>query len=404
MKMTRREFVTRSVGGATLIASGATLPGFLTRTALAASPDRDGRILVVIQLTGGNDGLNTVVPYRDDLYHRARPTLRVTDQLALPLEMDMGLHPDMSGFKRLFDDGLLSVINNVGYPNPNRSHFQSMDIWHTASMSPETADDGWLGRVVDAKTTPGAPPYALHIDDAALPLALRTRETPTPSIRSVEAFQLADENSAVESAIAAIRQSASDDLLFVQRLAVESCRNARRIEQVANDVGASTATYPDYRLAARLRQVAQLIGAGFGPRVYYTSIDGFDTHAQQALSHGTLLRELADSVAAFVDDLRARGLLDRVAIMTFSEFGRRLNENAGQGTDHGAAAPMFLISSDARPGVHGGAPDLTNLLDDDLRHRVDFRSVYAGVLKNWLQVDHRAVLGDFAPMRGVWSA
>ncbi len=402
MRITRREFMSRSVGGATLLASGATLPGFLSRTALAATPDRDGRILVVIQLTGGNDGLNTVVPYADDLYHRARPTLRVRQELALPLEADMGLHPEMRGFKRLFDDGLLSVINNVGYPNPNRSHFQSMDIWHTASMRPETARDGWLGRVVDAKTTAGAPPYALHIDDAALPLALRTQESPTPSIRGIEAFHLADESAAVERAIAAERQGASDDLLFVQRLAIESCQTARRIEQVATGADVSAVNYPDYRLAARLRQVAQLIGAGFGPRVYYTSLDGFDTHAQQGLSHGALLRQLSESVAAFVEDLRARGQMDRVAIMTFSEFGRRLNENAGQGTDHGAAAPMFLISSDARAGVHGGAPDLRDLLDNDLKHRVDFRSVYAGVLDQWLRVDPRAVLGEFSPLRGLW--
>lgn len=162
----------------------------------------------------------------------------------------------------------------------------------------------------------------------------------------------------------------------------------RRIEQVATGADVSVVNYPDYRLAARLRQVA-LIGAGFGPRVYYTSLDGFDTHAQQGLLHGALLRQLSESVAAFVEDLRARGQMDRVAIMTFSEFGRRLNENAGQGTDHGAAAPMFLISSDARAGVHGGAPDLRDLLDNDLKHRVDFRSVYAGVLDQWLRVDPR---------------
>ena len=391
MAINRREFLQRGLAGATLLATAPTLPGFLTRTALAATRERRQRCLVVVQLTGGNDGLNTVIPYADDRYHRARPTLRVGENEVLRLSDTLGLHPDLAGFRTLFDDGLLGIVNNVGYPNPDRSHFRAMDIWHTADPALKATDDGWLGRVAERISAGDAPPV-LHLDDDALPLALRSRTLATPSVADVGAFKLQAAAEQIAPAIAAPRNSASDELLFVQRVAVASCATARRIEAAGALAGAQAA-YPDYGLARRLRQIAQLIAGDFGPRVYYTSLDGFDTHARQRLAHGPLLRELGDSVAAFYADLRARGMADGVLLMTFSEFGRRVAENASQGTDHGAAAPLFLVGPGCRSGLLGAAPDLAALDDGDVRFQTDFRSVYAAILSQWLQIPAESVLG-----------
>ncbi len=399
----RREFLSSGLAATTLLASGITLPGFLARTARAATAGVDERILVVVQLTGGNDGLNTVVPYGDDRYHAARPTLRVAPGSALKLDgaggIDgHGLHPSMTGMKDLYDRGLLSVITNVGYPNPDRSHFRSMDIWHTASMKPEDREDGWLGRVVDLTAREGDAPPALVLDDTPLPLALKARTQSVPTVSSMDALRLGELSPQVTAAMGAARRAASDDLLFVQRTLVESVRNAKRIEAVAKE-NRATAKYPNYGLATRLRQIEQLIGAGFGARIYYTSLGGFDTHSKQALTHEPLLRELSDSVAAFVAGLEARGLKDRVLVLTYSEFGRRVKENGSQGTDHGAAAPMFLAGGSCKPGVFGGAIDLANLDEGDIKHRIDFRQVYSSVLRKWLNVDPAPILdGSFSPV------
>lgn len=406
MHTTRRHFLKRSCGGASLLATGLTLPGFLTRSAWAAAKDGpadDGdRILVVIQLTGGNDGLNTVIPIEDDLYHRARPSLRVARESGLMLEKGLALNPEMAGMKRLYDDGLLSVINNVGYPNPDRSHFRSMDIWHRATMMPEAVSDGWLGRIVDREGAGREKPLALHLDGTPLPEALRTLREPVPSIENIDQFRFRSESEVMIESIEAARQHAAEDLLYVQRIALSSCAQARRLEQIAAEEG-SAAAYPQHRLAQRLRQIAQLITADFGPRIYYTSIDGFDTHARQALVHPVLLRELSESLTAFVDDLNQRGLGERVLVVTFSEFGRRIAENGSRGTDHGAAAPMFIVGGNAKAGVVGGPPRLdaggagaltAPGTEGDVPHEVDFRQVYATVLDQWLKVPHVDVLGE----------
>jgi uncharacterized protein (DUF1501 family) len=374
------------------------MPGFLSRTARAGGLAPGGeRILVVVQLTGGNDGLNTVVPFGDDLYHRARPTLRVAPDRVLRLDDALGLHPDMTGLKRLFDRGLLNVVSGVGYPNPDRSHFRSMDIWHTACTSPEQCRSGWLGRA-SLGLGAGRSVAALHLDDAPLPLALIAEGQAVPSIRGIDSFTLAQGAEDIEGAIAGARAAASDDLLYVQRTAVAACAGARRLQEVGRESGGAPG-YPPYGLADRLRQMARLIGAEFGARIYYTSLGGFDTHAKQALAHGPLQRELAESVGAFYGDLEHRGLADRVVLMTFSEFGRRVAENGSQGTDHGSGAPMFVAGPACRPGLTGGPPDLGALDDGDVRYGVDFRQVYATLLDGWLGVDSREVLGDrFAPV------
>lgn len=377
------------------------MPGFLARTAMAApgigfSGSRRGpadRILVVVQLTGGNDGLNTVIPFADDRYHKARPTLRITPDRVHRLNDALGLHPAMGSMKRLYDEGLLSIVTNVGYPNPDRSHFRSMDIWHTAHMNPDTDDDGWLGRVVDATAREGAPPSALLLDDVPLPLALRSRRQAVPSVGSIESLRLDGMSDSVRASISAVRAAAAEDLLYVQRTAISSCDNARRIEDIASR-GEHGSGYPAYGLANRLSQIEQLIGACFGASIYYTTLSGFDTHSKQAIAHEPLLRELSDSVGAFFAGLKRRGLEQHVTLMTFSEFGRRVNENGSQGTDHGAAAPLFIAGAACKAGVVGAPPDLANLVDGDVAHKVDFRDVYAGVLADWLHVDAGAVLGE----------
>ena len=400
MNSTRREFLSRSVGATTLLASGTSLPGFLARTARAAAdtPAIDDRIFVVVQMSGGNDGLNTVIPHRDDAYHKARPTLATHSESAFDLNDELRLHQAMAGFKRLFDDGLLHVIGNVGYPNPDRSHFRSMDIWHTASTQPENARDGWLGRLAERQRAKSTEPPVLHLDDGEVPLAVRAEGLAVPSIRGIDAVRLAAGADEIESAIALARESATDDLLFLQRTALSSCANARRLEQVAG-AGGSAHEYPYHGLANRLKQIAQLIGADFGPRVYYTSLGGFDTHARQADSHSRLLRELSDSVAAFFADLKQRRLAERVVLMTFSEFGRRVMENGSRGTDHGAAAPMFVVGPACKPGLSGGLPDLSDLADGDVRYHIDFRRVYAALLRDWLGVPPAAILGgEYEPL------
>ncbi len=398
MESTRREFLGQGIATASLLATGATLPALWPQAAEAGGPGGDGRILVVVQLSGGNDGLNTLVPFRDDDYHAARPSLRIAADRVLRLDDDLGLHPEMVPFKRLYDDGLLSMVSNVGYPGPDRSHFRSMDIWHTASLVPEDARDGWLGRAIDAHAKASGSPLALHFDGGPLPLALRSGRQIVPSIQSVEAFKLHGKADTIARAIAAPRDGASEDLLFAQQTAIASCANARQIQRIS-DRASGSATYPGHGLARRLKQIALLIRAEFGPRIYYTSLPGFDTHARQSLAHGPLLRELSASVAAFFGDLKESGLADRVLLVAFSEFGRRVKENGSRGTDHGVAGPMFLAGPACKPGMVGGRPDLTDLDDGDIRHRVDFRAVYAAILERWLRIDHAPILGgSFKPV------
>ncbi len=394
--MNRRTFMQQSAGLTTLLASGASVPGFLTRTAVASGGARpDEPIMVVVQLTGGNDGLNTVIPYADDAYHRARPTLRIDPSAVLKLDDEFGLHPSMTAIKTLYDEGSVSVVNSVGYPNPDRSHFRSMDIWHAGETTLETARDGWVGRAVRSMHGANGAPPALHVGGGQLPLALASDGNVVPSLRGIDTFRLHGAPASLAPAVAADRACASDDLMFVQRVAVSSCANATRLRDVASDDG--TRGYPGYGLAGRLRQIATLIRADFGASVYYTSIGGFDTHAQQAFAHEPLLREVSESIGSFQRDIEACGLADRVVLVTFSEFGRRVAENGSRGTDHGAAAPMFVVGRPARGGLIGDAPALSTLLDGDVPYEVDFRRVYATLLDRWLGVGSRGVLGERFP-------
>jgi uncharacterized protein (DUF1501 family) len=399
MSLTRRDFLKSS----SLIALGSTVPGFLSRTAAQApNADRPGArdtILVVVQMTGGNDGLNTVIPFADDAYARARPTLRQPANQVHRLTDHIGLHPAMNGLAQLHQDNALCVVQGVGYPNPSQSHFRSMDVWQAGSTARDLSE-GWVGKAL--RGVPGAASFHLASANESAPLALTGAPVRVPSIQSLADFQLQVE--ATGSADRRrqqqlIEQSAAPSrgqpglLDFVQRTAVNTYASSRRLQEIGRTYQPRV-PYPATNLANHLRLAAQLIDAGVGARLFYVSIDGFDTHAGQGVPHANLLRELSDAMSAFFRDLAARGHRDRVLMMTFSEFGRRAHENGSRGTDHGAAAPMLFVGGRVNKGLVGEHPSLTELDQDNLRFHTDFRQVYATVLDQWLGVPSRQVLGQ----------
>lgn len=400
MTTTRREFLS-------LVSWGLTVPAFLGRTGLAASaagkPGAKDTILVVVQLTGGNDGLNTVIPYADEEYARLRPTLKIAPDQVRKLNDHVGLHPSMDGLAGLLQQQALCVVQGVGYPNPSQSHFRSMDIWQAGSIA-ETLTEGWAGKAM--KALPGSPAFHLAAPNESAPLALAGAPVRAPSITSLEEFQLrtAAASGADKQAQRAVIEGAAKTpaggpnlLDFVRRTAVNTYDSSRRLQEIGKNYQPKV-SYPNGGLANRLKLAAQLIDADLGARVFYVSIDGFDTHANQQNAHANLLREVSEAVTAFYMDMAARGHKDRLLVLTFSEFGRRARENGSRGTDHGSAAPMLLIGGKVKAGVVGAHPSLTQLETGNLKHHTDFRQVYAAVLDQWLGVSSRDVLGQkFTP-------
>ncbi len=402
MSSSRRDFFRTSA----LLGFGASLPSFLGRTAYAAPELKEkgakDTILVVVQLTGGNDGLNTVIPYANEDYAKLRPTIGIKKSEVKKLNDSLGLHPAMAGFAELFEDKALCVVQGVGYPNPDQSHFRSMDIWHAASTAANPTE-GWLGRAFKEKAVPG-----FHLGDSAKessPLALAGAPARIPSIGSLDDFRLktsatdaadqAKQKKLIEEVSSGGNSSQPDLLDFVRRTATTTYSSTEKLAQLGKNY-VPKVTYPTTALASRLKLAAQLIDGGVGARLFYVSIDGFDTHAGQGGatgSHATLLETVSAAINAFFQDVSKRGHRDRVCVMTFSEFGRRAKENGSNGTDHGSGAPMFLVGGKVKPGIVGEHPSLTKLDDGNLIHSTDFRSVYAAVLDNWLGVDPVKVLG-----------
>jgi uncharacterized protein (DUF1501 family) len=412
MSTSRREFLKTS----TLLGFGATVPTFLGRTALAAQPaGRPGTkdtILVVVQLTGGNDGLNTVIPFTNAEYYKLRPTIAIPKEQVKKLNDDLGLHPAMDAMAKLFNDqSAVCVVQGVGYPNPSQSHFRSMDIWQGASTE-ETLTEGWLGKALKQKT---APTFHLAAGNESSPLALTGAPARVPSITSLEDFQLkmaaasGQDKAAQKGVITDVAKpgdpspgSPNGNLLdYVSRTQTTTYASSDKLAAVGKNYQPKV-PYPDGGLSNRLKLAAQLIDAGIGARIFYVSIDGFDTHAGQggaAGAHANLLQQVSDGIAAFYGDLAARGHKDRLCVMTFSEFGRRGMENGSKGTDHGSGAPMFLVSGKVKAGVTGEHPSLTKMEAGNLVHSTDFRRVYAAVLEQWLGVDSKAVVGaGFQPL------
>ena len=426
---TRREFLRRAVLGGALTT---TVPGFLARTfaALQAEADssptrartgRDSTILVLLQMAGGNDGINTVVPYANDFYHRARPKLAFSKENLLTLNDELGLHSSLRGLKELYDEGNLAIIQGVGYPNPNRSHFRSTEIWQTASDSNRFERYGWVGRFFDNACSGAEPtvgisisrqmpqsfaarnPMGVSVDN---PQNYRFRATPETeaSLRKLNAFQDDWEENSGGTIGALPGQTAhiGSALEFLERTALEAQVSSDTIRAISSR-GANAAAYPHSQLGNSLKLVAQLIAGGMHTRVFYVSQGGYDTHTNQAPAQARLLKELGDSIKAFKSDLKAQGNFSRVLLMTFSEFGRRVAENANAGTDHGAAAPLFVVGEKMKAGLCGSYPSLApgDLFQGDLRYTVDFRSLYATILERWLHTPSEPVLGSHYPALGL---
>jgi uncharacterized protein (DUF1501 family) len=388
MMITRRD-VLRSLP---LISLSASVPGFLSRTAQAAHPDKDGRVLVVIQLDGGNDGINTVIPYKDEGYTKYRKELRIPTDRVLKVGDGVGLHPAMGGAAKLQENGRLAIVQGVGYPNPNRSHFASMAIWHTARFDVEDQSGlGWLGRSFDTSAGEAKQPSALFIGAGAPPVALRGRRSATASLERIEDFTL---DSTIPSGPTTLHGLEADDSLagFVRRSALDAYVTAETMAELSRGRVAAV-RYPDTNLGKKLALVSQLLKGGIAARVFYTAQSGYDTHAGQLPAHASLLSELAGGLLAFLDDLAAAKLADRVAVLCFSEFGRRVAENGSGGTDHGTAGPIFLAGPGVNAGLIGPTPKLLDLEDGDLKMAIDFRRVYATALENWLGIPAKAALG-----------
>jgi uncharacterized protein (DUF1501 family) len=409
MNPTRREFLKTSLATGSLVSWGLTVPTFLSRTAAAAlaagQPGAKETILVVIQLTGGNDGLNTVIPFKDEQYAKLRPTLRIPTAQVKKLNDEVGLHPSMTGLAELLQDQALCVVQGVGYPNPNQSHFRSMDIWQAASLG-ETLTEGWIGRAL--KSLPSAPAYHLSGENESAPLAVAGAPVRVPSITSLEDFQLRmaaasgadkkEQRVLIESA-AKTTPGKPSLLDFVQRTAANTYASTQRLQEIGKNYQPKV-PYPNSPLANKLKLAAQLIDADLGARIFYVSLDGFDTHANQLATHANLLQQLSSAMTAFYKDLAARGQKDRLLMMTFSEFGRRPYENGSKGTDHGAAAPVLLVGGKVKAGVVGGQPSLTDHTMGNLKHHTDFRQIYAAILDRWLGVSSKEVLGEaFPPLK-----
>ena len=414
---TRREFLRTTVLGSAL---SWTVPAFLANTfaalqagaadsATQIATGKDATILVVLQMAGGNDGLNTVVPYSSDFYHQARPRIGLPAGKILKLNGDIGFHGALTGFKDLYDAGNLAVVQGVGYPNPNRSHFRSTEIWQTASDSDKIEKYGWLGRYFDNACAGADPTVAVTIG-SQLPEAFFAK-TPKgicfnnpqnyrfmasgateESYKKLNELEMSsplpdggptmapDDNSggSIASLPAGMPMTGGRAVDFIERTALDAQVSSDEIRNIAAKVQ-NQAVYPGSILGNALKLVAKLIGGGLPTRIYYVSQGGYDTHTNQLNSQQRLLQDLGDSTKAFVTDLKAQGNMQRVLVMTFSEFGRRVNENANGGTDHGAAAPIFVVGDKVKAGLLGRYPSLApqDLYQGDIKYNVDFRSVYA---------------------------
>jgi uncharacterized protein (DUF1501 family) len=391
-QLQRREFLKRSA----LISLSPLVPAFLARSVAAADASPDDRTLVVIQLDGGNDGLNTVVPFADELYGKYRKELRIKSEEVLKLDVAVGLHPQMKPAADLFQAGKLAIVQGVGYPNPNRSHFESMAIWHHARLAADDHDGiGWLGRTADAWLKPGAASAgSIYVGNEAPAVAIRGRRAQALSLENETDLKLAPSirpNNAPAD-------SSSDLSAFVHRAVDQSYSAAKRFSETPAAQAGANDGYPASKLGQKLRLISKLLKLGGGTRIYYASQIGYDTHSAQAFTHAQLLREFAAALKAFLDDLAAARLDERVVLLAFSEFGRRVDENASAGTDHGAAGPVFLAGAPVRGGVLNRHPPLDDLDREDLKMQVDFREVYAALLSRWLEVDSTAILGGtFTP-------
>ncbi|MBX2889282.1 MAG: DUF1501 domain-containing protein [Ferruginibacter sp.] len=393
MLIKRRKFL--QVGS--LASTSLFMPKFLKAFESRALVPSGNKVLVVIQFSGGNDGLNTVIPITNDIYYRGRPVLGIDGSKAEKLETDFALHPELTHLKSLYGEGYLGILNGVGYPNPNRSHFRSMDIWQSGSHSQQYLSTGWLGRYLDAQCSGcDKPTQALEIDDI-LSLALKGEDEKGIAFKNPKRlFSGSNEN--YFKAISKSHEPTEETIDYLYKVMGNTLSSAEYIynESMIHPTGA---VYPNSNTGKALKTISSLILSDINTSVYYLSLGSFDTHINQAAQQTRLFKELNAAIASFTDDLKKNGRFNDVLIMTFSEFGRRVNQNASNGTDHGTANSMFFISGALKQkGLLNPLPDLENLDSGDLRYTIDFKSVYATVLRNWLGADDRKVLGEQFPL------
>lgn len=388
--MDRRGFLKMSsLAGTSLL-----MPNFLKAAGMKMLKF-DGKILVIIQLSGGNDGLNTVVPFKNYDYYKLRPTIGIAESEVLKLNDSLGFHSALTGLKDIYDQGLLTVINNVGYPNPDRSHFRSMDIWHSGSSSEEFWYSGWLGRYLDAQCINGKPVHSvLEIDDT-LSLAVKGEQKNALGVTNPKMLY----DSVRSLNIVTNENTGNDNLNYLYKTLADTKQSAEYLYD-QSVIYKSTISYPNTELGKHLKTVAELIMSGCETSVYYCEHTGFDTHFGQLAKQKNLLTQYSEAVAAFVQDLKENNKMKEVTIMTFSEFGRRVEQNASGGTDHGTANNVFIINGDLKkPGVYNETPDLKNLDEGDLIYKIDFRNIYSTLLRNVLKADDVAILKkSFTPL------
>jgi uncharacterized protein (DUF1501 family) len=399
LPLTRREFI-RGAGGLGFLAFSGVAPAFLARSAMAQTPapERDRRIIVIIQLAGGNDGLNTVIPCTNDRYYNLRPTLGLKDGL-LNLNDDLALHPACKELHQLYGEGQLSIVQNVGYPNPNRSHFRSTEIWETGSDADTFKREGWLGRYFDNSCT-GSPdesvdhdPCGIHVGDMIPQSYLSKQSHSLFGMKHRGRFDRGNDPADLAYEKLLMADHIEGNASYLQHTMMNTLVTERRVEKIISKYKALS-NYPGTKLAQSLKRIAALIHADMETRVYFVSQSGYDTHANQLRNHERLLTELSQAMSAFQRDLSAHKKDDQVLTMTFSEFGRRPAENGSGGTDHGTAAPLFVMGSQVKEGLLGQAPELVTDIKKDLEYSTDFRGVYSSVLDKWLEVDSSKILDE----------
>ncbi|HQV06068.1 MAG TPA: DUF1501 domain-containing protein [Chitinophagaceae bacterium] len=402
MYIKRKEFI--QIGS--LATASLLVPKFLKAFEGPSFVMPGNKVIVILQLSGGNDGLNTVIPYRNDLYHKARPVLGIKKESALHLTDEVGLHPALTALKDLYDDGSLSILNNVGYPNPDRSHFRSMDIWQSGSGSNEYWTNGWVGRYLDAQCPPssngnyaqnkgcGKPTQAIEIDDV-LSLALKGEELNGIAVKDPKRLYGTANQKYFKDIMQVhgdVNMTSEQPIDYLYKTLSETLSSADYIFKQSR-LHPTNAVYPTTELGRSLKTIASLIFSDINTKVYYVSLGSFDTHTYQEGRQARLFTEMNDAIKAFVKDLKAQHRFEDVLLFTFSEFGRRVSQNASNGTDHGTANNMLMVGGGLKQkGLINAMPDLANLDAGDLKYNIDFKSVYATILHKWLQADDQLIL------------
>lgn len=388
MLIKRREFLQAG----SLATASLWMPRFLKAFESGNRVPPGNKVLVVIQFSGGNDGLNTVIPVRNDIYYKERPKISIPKDKSLMMNDEAGLHPALAGIRGLYDNGSVGILNSVGYPNPDRSHFRSMDIWQTASNSDEYVYTGWLGRYLDAQCSGcDKPTQALEVDDI-LSLALKGENNKGLAVKDPKRLYNTSHARYFRD-INSDHKKGEETIDYLYKTMSEALSSAEYIFEQSR-LHPSFQPYPATQLGKNLKTIASLILSDINTRVYYVSLGSFDTHVNQENQQNRLFTELDGALSAFVKDLKANSRFDDVMITTFSEFGRRVSQNASGGTDHGSANNMFFISGGLKEkGLLNPMPDLNDLDEGDVRHTVDFKSVYATVLHKWLHADDKTILG-----------